>query len=96
MIIVYGLKRLSGQLLRDKSNPRTCLAELSGDVITVDEHLTTAGVDDAADDIDQRGLTSAIRAQQAEDLAAVDLEINILECLEPTGVGLGQAFDRNH
>ena len=34
--------------------------------------------------------------KQAEDLAPVDLEINILECLEPTGVGLGQAFDRNH
>jgi len=47
--------------------------------VPVNEHLATARVDDAADDIDQRGLAGAVRAEQPEDLTLVDLEINVLE-----------------
>ncbi len=94
--IAYGLKRFGGQFLRDETNPRARLAEPGDYVVAVDEHLTTAGVDDAADDIDQRGLAGTVRAEQPEDLALVDLEVNVLEGLEATGIGLGQTLYRDH
>ena len=49
-----------------------------------------AGVDDAADDADQRRLAGAVGAEQREDLAAPDLEVDVLERLEARGVGLGR------
>jgi hypothetical protein len=39
--------------------------------------------DDAADDVDQRGLAGAIGTEQREDLAAADLEADVLEGLKP-------------
>jgi hypothetical protein len=50
---------------------------------------------DAADDVDQRGLAGAVRAEQREDLAAPDLEIRRLECLESGRIRLRQILDRD-
>jgi hypothetical protein len=58
--------------------------------VTVDRHGAGAGGDDAAYDADQRGLAGAVGAQQREDLALADLEIDVLERLQTRGVGLGQ------
>ena len=55
--------------------------------------------DDAADDADQRRLAGAVRAEQREDLALADLEVDALQRLQARGVGLGQAGngdDRRH
>ena len=52
--------------------------------------LPALGVDDAADDADQRRLAGAVRAEQREDLAAADLEVDALQRLEPGRVGLGE------
>ena len=51
------------------------------------------GVDDAADDVDQRRLAGAVRPEQREDLAAADLEIDVLERLEARCIGLDQIDD---
>ena len=52
--------------------------------------LPVARIDDAADDADQRGLAGAVRPQQREDLAAPDVEIDVVQRLETGAVGLGQ------
>ena len=51
------------------------------------------GVDDAADDVDQRGLSSPVGTQQGEDFALADLQIDILEGPKPAVVGLGEPLD---
>ena len=43
---------------------------------------------DAADDVDERGLAGAVRSEQREDLAATDLEVDVLEGVETRRVGL--------
>ena len=52
-----------------------------------------ARIDDAADDADQRRLAGAVRAEQREDLAAPDLEVDVLQRLEAGRVGLRQVGD---
>jgi hypothetical protein len=52
-------------------------------------------VDDAADDADQRRLAGPVGAEEREDLAAPDLQIDILERLEAGGVGLREIRDRD-
>jgi len=51
--------------------------------------------DDAADDVDERGLAGAIGSEQGKDLAFLDVEIDLLEGLEAAGVGLGDVVDRD-
>jgi hypothetical protein len=63
--------------------------------MAVDKHLATARVDYAADDIDQCRLAGPVRPEQAEYLTLVNFEVDILERLEATGVGLGQTLNRN-
>jgi hypothetical protein len=41
-----------------------------------------AGCDDAADDADQRGLAGAVGAEQSENLALLDLQVDTLERLQ--------------
>ena len=57
-------------------------AVVRDDVMAVDRHGARGRLDDAADDADQRGLAGAVRAEQREDLAAADVEIDVLERLE--------------
>ena len=47
--------------------------------------------DDPAHDADQRGLAGAVRSEQGEDLAAPDLEVDVLQRLEPGRIGLRHA-----
>jgi hypothetical protein len=60
-------------------------------VVAVGGHGARGGGDDAADDVDERGLAGAVGAEQCEDLAATDLEVDALEGLKPGGVGFGDA-----
>jgi len=61
--------------------------------VTADRHLAVSRRDDAADDVDQRGLAGAVRAEQREDLALLDLQVDALQRLAAAGVGLGEALD---
>ena len=42
-----------------------------------------AGIDDAADDADEGGLAGAVRAEQAENLALRDVEVDVLQRRKP-------------
>jgi hypothetical protein len=51
--------------------------------------------DNPADDADQGRLARAIRTEQGKDLAAANLQVDVLEGLEAGGVGLGEIRDGN-
>ena len=51
----------------------------------------TDRIDRAADDADQRRLAGTVRTQECEDLAAADLQIDVLQRLEAGPVGLAKA-----
>ena len=51
-------------------------------------------IGDAADDADQRGLAGAVRPEQREDLAALDLEVDVVQRLETGAIGLRQICER--
>jgi hypothetical protein len=58
-----------------------------------------AGIDDAADDADQRGLAGPVGTQQGEDLALLDVQIDPLEGLMAGRIGLCQTryrYDGSH
>src|SRR5690606_24038298 len=74
---------------------RARLAEIPRDVVAVDEDAARAGVDDAADHADQRGLAGAVGAEQREDLAAADLEVDPAQGMEARLVGLVELLDGN-
>jgi hypothetical protein len=73
-------------------------AEVADDVVAVGDHRA-AGVDDAADDADQRGLAGAVGAEQREDLAALDVEVDALQrdrfLMEMAGVIGNRCKDRS-
>ena len=68
-------------------------AIVAADVVAVDGDRARARRDDAADDADQRRLAGAVGAEQSEDLALLDLEVDRLQRLERRCIGLGQALD---
>ena len=65
------------------------------DVVAADGDRAGRRRHDPADDADQRGLAGAVRPEQRENLALVDVEIDALECLEPGSIGLGKVRNRN-
>src|SRR5690606_9048188 len=83
------------QLLRDQTDLAARGAVVADDVLAADQYLAVARIDDAADDADQGGLAGAVGAEQGEDLAALDVEVDGLERRVAAGVGLAQAADRD-
>ena len=88
--VPHRLEHVGGELLRHEPDPGARRAEVAHDVVAVGRDRAGGRGDDAADDVDQRGLAGAVRAQQRENLAAADLEIDVLERVEAGGVGLGK------
>ena len=66
------------------------------DVEAIDPHATATGIDDPADDADQRGFARPVGPEQGKDLALVDLQIDLLERWMPRRVGLGEVLDGDH
>src|SRR4249919_123333 len=91
----HGLEGIGGQLLRHQADAAARGAVFGNDVVPIHVHRARACVDDAADDADQRGLAGAVRPEQREDLAAMDVEVDVLEGLEAAGVGLADVADGN-
>ena len=75
------LERIGGQLLRDQPDPAPRVAKILLPVLAVDQHLAAARSDDPADDVDHRRLAGAVRAEQRENLALADVEVDRLERL---------------
>src|SRR3546814_16826675 len=91
----HALEGVGRQLLRHQSDLRARGAVVADDVVTVRGHAAAARRDDDAYDADQRGLTRAVGAEQGEDLAAADVQVDRPERLEARGVGLAECPDRD-
>ena len=91
----HGLEGVGVQFLRHQPDQRAGGAIVADDVMAIDRDLALRGDQDAADDADQRGLAGAVGAEQSEDLAALDVEIDVVERLEPGRIGLRQIADGN-
>ncbi|MDT4876086.1 hypothetical protein FQZ97_1115020 [compost metagenome] len=79
------------QFLRHQADGGACGAVVAHRVVAVGHHRAFGGVDHAADDADQRGLAGAVGAEQGQDFAAADVQVDPLEGLEAAGVGLADA-----
>src|SRR6266516_4705607 len=95
----HRLECIGRQLLRYEADQGPGQAVVADNIVTIHPHRPIGWVDDATDDADQRRLPGTVRAQQREDLAAVDVQIDPLESLESRRIGLGQirdGYDRVH
>src|SRR3974377_815656 len=63
--------------------------------MAVDLHRARRRIDDAANDADQGRFAGPIRAEQRENLAVTDVEIDVFERLESGGVNLSETRDGN-
>ena len=87
----HRLERVGRELLRHEPDQRARGAVVAHDVVAVDRDPAVAGgLTMPQIDADQRGLARAVRAEQREDLAAADLEVDVLQRVEPRRVGLGE------
>jgi len=59
-------------------------------------HGARARVDQPAHDADERRLAGTVGPEQREDLAAPDLQRDVLQRLEARGVGLGKVRNLDH
>src|SRR5580698_2280048 len=82
------LEGVGGEFLRYQPDQRARRAIVGNDVVTVDGDFAGGRVDDAANDTDQRRLAGAVGAEQREDLAVTDIQVDVFEGLEAGGVGL--------
>src|SRR3546814_6881868 len=57
--------------------------------------VCSSDLDQSADDADQRGLAGAVRAEQGEDLAGPDFQVDILQRLKARIVSFRQVRDRD-
>src|SRR5581483_278223 len=68
---------------------------VAADIVPVRLDRAAGRRDDAADDRDERRLARAVRAEQGEDLAFLDLEADVAKRLMAAGIDLGKAADGN-
>ena len=91
--VPHRLEHVGGELLRHEPDLGARRAEVAHDVVAVRRHGAGRRGDDAADDVDERGLAGAVRSEQREDFAATDFEIDVLERVKAGSVGLRQTRD---
>ncbi len=91
--IQHRLEGVGGQFLRHEPDGPARGAVVAGDVVAVDQHRAGTRRDDAADDVDQRRLAGPVRAEQREDLATLDGEVDVTQGGETRRVGLRQLRD---
>src|SRR6185503_17633620 len=89
----HALERVGGQFLRHQPDALAGVAIIAEPVLAVDQNFAAAGGDDPANDVDQRGLAGAVGAEQPENLAAADVEVDRLQGLGAALVRLAQAAD---
>src|SRR5690606_6044345 len=79
---------VGGELLRHQPDAGAGLAVLGDDVVTGRRDTAAGGHDEPTDGAAERRLARPVGAQQSEYLALVDVQVDVLERLEPRGVGL--------
>ena len=77
-------------LLRHQADLRAGRAVVTDDVVASHQHPAFARIDDAADDADQGGLARAVGAEQGEDLALANVQVDALQGRVPGRIDLVQ------
>ena len=67
-----------------------------GDVLAVEPDPAGGGLDEPVDHLERRGLAAARRADEADHLAARDVEVELVDGDGPVGVGLADALEPDH
>jgi hypothetical protein len=70
------LEHIHRQFLRYKANAGAGFAKMDAPVLAIDQHRTVGRIDRSADDVDQRRLARAVRAEQRENFAALYFEVD--------------------
>ena len=90
--LAHGEQAVERRLLEHDADPLAERALAAAGVEAEDAHVAGVGAAVAFEDLDERGLAGAVRAEQREHLAAADLEVDAVERLHAV-VGLAQAAD---
>ena len=91
----HRLERVGRQFLRHEADEAPSGAVIPDDIVPGDGDGAGRGGDNSANDGDQRGLASTVRAEQSEDFALLDVEADAVERDEPRAVGFAQIRDAN-
>src|SRR6185503_1905920 len=84
-----SFEHVGRKLLGHEPDLGTGGAEVAEDVVAVRDDRSLGGVDDSADDVDERRLTGAIGTEQSKDFALLDLEIDLLQSLKARCIRFG-------
>jgi hypothetical protein len=91
----HRFKGIGAEFLRHQADHGARSAIVAHDIVAVRGHGAGACGDDAANDVDQRGFARTIGAEQRENLAALDVQIDRLQGLKAGRVGFGDVLDRD-
>ena len=84
-------QQLRPQFLRHQPDAGARLAPIALQVLSEGAQGARGGPHQTAHRADQRGLSRPVGAKQRENLTLADRQIDVVECLEPPGVNLGEA-----
>ncbi len=93
--VPYGLEHVGRDFLGHESDLGACGPEVPDDVVAVRKDDPRRGIDDAADDADQRRLARAVWPEQGEDLALADLQVHAFQCVKSRGIDFRELRDRD-
>src|SRR6185312_6205619 len=77
--VAKDVRDLEGTADADTEKP---IGWLPGDVLVCEEHLSAIGLEEAADHVEQRALTRAVRTDDRAELARLHGEIDVIGCLD--------------
>ena len=91
-----GRENIERDLLRHQADDPPGGAIVAHDVMAVDENPARSHRHRAADDADQRRLAGAVRAEEGENLAFGDLEVDRVQGDQARLIALGHGGDGYH
>jgi hypothetical protein len=77
--LAHGEERIEDELLRDDADLPSRRRVVAVDVVAEDGDAARGRPRQAGEDADQRRLAGAVRAEQAEELALLDVEADVVE-----------------
>ncbi len=87
------LEGVGGQFLRHEPDARARRAVIRKNVVAVDQDRAARRLHDAANRRDQGRLAGAVRAEQRENLAVADVQVDVFQGLEARSIGLIEMRD---
>src|SRR6266542_6484632 len=94
-VVVRGEEHLRPRLLRHDGDVRADRLRVREDVVAQDRRAADGRLELRREDPEERRLARAVAPEEAEDLALVDREGDVLQGLRASGVRLPQAVDRD-